>query len=147
MCCGASQSREFWKFSFTNLANNQLFLGTPTVSVSDSTVTAQPRAYNGTTSALEESILYIDTTEGSFAHVGFTDNSTVSSDATTTTGFSYFGTMLTWEDADGDIESSWYAELLDGESKIWKLMWNTDVDIDTDTVIPVVLKNKAPTSD
>jgi hypothetical protein len=120
------------------------------VSISDSSLTAQPIAHNGTTPSIGSPKLYIDTTSGSFAQAGFANDSSaaLTNATTTTTGFGFFGTMLTWANSDDKLESSWYAEPLDGDGSVWKLLWNTDVDIASDAaVVAVVLKDKAPTSD
>lgn len=132
---------------FKNLNSLTLLHTNPPVSMSGSSLTAQAVANTSTDPSIGSPKLYIDSTSGSFAQVGFTNDSTTS-ESITTTGFTFLGTMLMWENDDGDLESSWYAEPLDQEGSVWKLLWNTDVDITSDSSVEtVVLKNKAPTSD
>jgi len=83
--------------------------------------------------------LFIDQSAGAFVSAGFVS---ASNSSVTTTGFTMFGTLLTWEGTDGILESKWYAEPT-GQLGLYYLKWNVDNVID-ENATPIALKNLAP---
>lgn len=81
--------------------------------------------------------LYIDTSNGGFNTVGFTDSASSNSTATTS-GFLIFGSLLMWKSSEGQVQSKWYASPTDVKD-VYVLKWNVD-NIATESATPIVLK-------
>lgn len=112
------------------------------VALSDTALVATPLNSNATTNWKSPS-LAIDTASGAIKEAIFTSTS---EDDYTEKGFIVYGTLITWENSLGLLESSWFAEETDTEG-LWILKWTADNAVaDSDSGVSVALKNLAPTT-
>jgi hypothetical protein len=94
--------------------------------------------------------LYINPTSNSFDQIGFYSSSNSSTTLPTgavTTGFSLFGSALSYQDSAGSLEMQ-FSAMQTNTTDVWRLMWNAGgqggVTVDGFAITPVTLKTSPP---
>lgn len=104
---------------------------------------ANPMVAPGAPTPSWSDLTYFVPTDASGTHLtGFTD-SPADIDATTT-GFVFYGSVATLEEANGSLQTQWYA-LPYGTTGLWSLNWNPNTDSSVDKV-RVTLKSTPPST-
>lgn len=100
-------------------------------------------ASNSTTNStiVNGASLYIITTPGSIAPVGFVPQGAEVPTGAVTNGFTWFGTQAAYI-SDDQLEMQFWA-VATNETGIWSLVWNADGEL-IENATPVNLKNTAP---
>jgi hypothetical protein len=74
--------------------------------------------------------------------VGLASNTT-SADASST-GFSFFGSILFWASSSGQIQSGFSAEPIGTVGDTWLIKWTSGNSVGNDTTVPLAIKKSAP---